>query len=147
MRKFILFSTYALMVATVIYSCQSASDIELASYIGNGKDLYVKYCQTCHGEKGEGLGELAPPLTDTVYLKQNKAELACSIKNGVNKPIVINGKTYEGQMPAFPELENIDIAQVIVYITNSFGNKQGMYKHQLVEKDLMKCNEAKQLKN
>lgn len=139
MKKRIVFALYAIVVSAIIYSCQNESEIELASYIGNGKDLYIKYCQTCHGENGEGLGQLAPPLTDTVYLKENKSQIACIIKNGMNKPIVINGKTYEGKMPAFAELENIDIAQVLVYVTNSFGNKQGMYKHQLVEEDLKKC--------
>lgn len=139
MKKRIVFALYAMVVSAIIYSCQNESEIELASYIGNGKDLYIKYCQTCHGENGEGLGQLAPPLTDTVYLKENKSQIACIIKNGMNKPIVINGKTYEGKMPAFAELENIDIAQVLVYVTNSFGNKQGMYKHQLVEEDLKKC--------
>ncbi|RZL48020.1 MAG: c-type cytochrome [Pedobacter sp.] len=139
MRKHILLAIFSITICTIIYSCQSASEIELASYVGNGKDIYVKYCQNCHGEKGEGLGELVPPLTDSLFLKQNKNQLACFIKNGINKPMVINGKTYQEKMPAFKQLENIDIAQVIVYVTNSFGNKQGMYQHNLVENDLREC--------
>ena len=140
MRKYILLAVFSLAISTIIYSCQSATDIELASYISNGKDVYTKYCQNCHGANGEGLGELAPPLTDTVFLKDNKSKLACFIKNGVNEQMVINGKTYHEKMPAFKQLENIDIAQVIVYVTNSFGNKQGMYQHQLVENNLGECN-------
>ncbi|TKC10384.1 c-type cytochrome [Pedobacter polaris] len=139
MRKIILLAIFTITICTMIYSCQSESEIELASYVSNGKDIYIKYCQNCHGEKGEGLGQLAPPLTDSVFLKENKSQLACFIKNGVNKPMVINGKTYQEKMPSFPQLENIDIAQVIVYVTNSFGNKQGIYQHQLVESDLRNC--------
>ena len=106
--------------------------------MSNGNDIYVSRCQNCHGENGEGLGELAPPLTDTLFLKNNKTDLACIIKNGANKEMVIHGKKYDGKMPGL-NLADIDIAQVIVYITNSFGNKQGMYTYEQVAKDLGSC--------
>lgn len=139
MRKTLLFTVFSITVASIIYSCQNASEIEQAKYMSNGKDLYKLHCQNCHGENGEGLGELAPPLTDTVFLKENKAKLACMIKNGTTEPITINGKNYQGKMPNFPTLHDIDIAQVMVYITNSFGNKQGMYDYQKVTADLQNC--------
>lgn len=127
MRKFLILFICAITISCIIYSCQNAGEIEQAKYMANGKDLYVANCQNCHGANGEGLGELAPPLTDTVFLKNNKVKLACIIKNGANEPMEINGKIYHEKMPAFNQLENIDIAQVMVYITNTFGNKQGMY--------------------
>jgi hypothetical protein len=43
-------------------------------------------------------------------------------------------------MPGNNTLADIDIAQVIVYFTNSFGNKQGYYDQSLVTKDLASCN-------
>ena len=43
-------------------------------------------------------------------------------------------------MPNFKNLENIDIAQLVTYITNSFGNKQGLYTYNQVAADLSKCN-------
>lgn len=139
MRKTLLFTVFSITVACIIYSCQNASEIEQAKYMSNGKDLYKLHCQNCHGENGEGLGELAPPLTDTVFLKENKAKLACMIKNGTSEPITIHGKKYQGKMPNFPTLHDIDIAQVMVYITNSFGNNQGMYNYQKVSTDLQNC--------
>jgi hypothetical protein len=42
-------------------------------------------------------------------------------------------------MPGNETLADIDIAQVIVYITNSFGNKQGFYDSEIATKDLEKC--------
>lgn len=139
MKKIIVFSLFFLAMAAIINACQSADEIEMAKYLSNGKDIYEARCQNCHGKNGEGLGELAPPLTDTVFLKTNKQQLACYIKNGANQAMFINGKTYQEKMPAFKDLHDIDIAQVIVYITNSFGNKQGMYKYEKVATDLKNC--------
>ena len=140
MHRIILTSLLLLTMSVIIYSCQNAAEKELMSYTTNGGDIYKVKCQNCHGEKGEGLAALAPPLTDSTFLKVNKSLLACIVKKGTNKPMVINGKSYEGKMPAFPEMEDIDLAQVIVYITNSFGNKQGMYSYKQVADDLSKCD-------
>lgn len=139
MKKIIVYSLLFLAIAAIVNACQSADEIQMAKYLSNGKDIYEARCQNCHGKNGEGLGELAPPLTDTVFLKANKQQLACYIKNGANQPMLINGKTYQEKMPAFNDLHDIDIAQVIVYITNSFGNKQGMYKYEKVAIDLKSC--------
>lgn len=138
-QKLIIYSLFFAAIAMVINACQSASEIEMAKYMSNGEDIYKARCQNCHGEKGEGLGELAPPLTDTVFLKLNKQKLACYIKNGVNEPMEIHGKTYHEKMPALKDMHDIDIAQVIVYITNSFGNQQGVYTYQQVANDLKNC--------
>lgn len=140
MRKIILFAVFSISICGIVYSCQNAAEMEQAKYTTGGKDLYIKYCQNCHNANGEGLGELYPALTDSTFLKDNKSKLACIIKNGSNQPMLINGKTYEGKMPAFQKIENIDIAKIIVYITNSFGNKQGMYTYEQVAKDLENCN-------
>jgi len=140
LRKIVVYTIFFGAILAVINACQSASEIEMAKYMSNGKDIYQARCQNCHGENGEGLGELAPPLTDTVFLKLNKQKLACYIKNGTNEPMQVHGKTYQDKMPAFNDLHDIDIAQAIVYITNSFGNKQGMYTYEQVSKALIDCN-------
>ncbi|CAM4084800.1 Cytochrome C oxidase, cbb3-type, subunit III [Pedobacter westerhofensis] len=122
----------------MFYSCQTAESVQRDAYYVNGRDLYIKHCQNCHGEKGEGLGELTPPLTDSVFMKNNKTRLACIIKNGLSGPVTIHGKVYEGKMPDF-NMASIDIAQLTVYITNGFGHKQGMYSSEQVAKDLKQC--------
>lgn len=139
MRKFIstIFVLSTLLV--LFFSCQTAEKVKQDAYYVNGRDLYIAHCQNCHGAKGEGLGALAPPLTDSVYLKANKTKLACLIKNGITDvPVTIHGKAYEGKMPGF-NLADIDLAQLIVYITNDFGNKQGMYTTEQVANDLLSC--------
>lgn len=139
MRRFLIGISFILAISTIIYSCQDAGKIKQDVYYVNGRDLYIKHCQNCHGANGEGLGKLTPPLTDTVFLKENKQKIACFIKNGIKFPITVNGQVYEGSMPDFPALANIDIAQLVVYLTNSFGNKQGMYTPEEVARDLKDC--------
>jgi len=138
MRNIIILALLSLVLSSMFYSCQTADKIQQDSYYVNGRDLYIKHCQNCHGAKGEGLGELAPPLTDSVFMRQRKQQLACIIKNGYSTPVTVHGKVYEGKMPDF-NLANIDLAQLIVYITNGFGHQQGMYSTDQVEKDLANC--------
>lgn len=139
MRKLIL-SLFLLSASSVIFfSCHTADKIKQDTYYVNGRDLYISRCLNCHGAKGEGLGALAPPLTDSTFLKINKNKLACFIKNGINDiPLTVHGKVYDGKMPGF-NMADIDIAQLIVYITNDFGNQQGMYTTEQVATDLKAC--------
>lgn len=123
----------------MIFSCQDAAEIKQDVYYVNGRDLYIKHCQNCHGTQGEGLAKLTPPLTDTVFLKKYRQKLACFIKNGISDTLTVNGQEYQGSMPAFPELYDIDIAQILVFIGNSFGNNQGMYTPAQVAADLKNC--------
>jgi mono/diheme cytochrome c family protein len=138
MRKFILITLFSLTLAGIFYSCQTAEKIQQDAYYVNGRDIYIAQCQNCHGEKGEGLGALTPPLTDSVFMKANKHQLACFIKNGMSTPLTVHSKVYEGKMPAF-NMADIDIAQVVVYITNAFGHQQGMYTNEQVAADLKNC--------
>lgn len=139
MRKLLIGSLLLVSLFSIIYGCQNTGQITQDMYYVNGRDIYIKHCQNCHGVKGEGLGALTPALTDTIFLKQYKQQVACFIKNGIKDTITVNGQKYEGTMPSFPELYDIDIAQVMVYITNSFGNNQGMYTTEQVASDLKKC--------
>lgn len=139
MRKSLNILFLTATISTLIYSCQDATQLRQDIYYTNGRDIYVKNCQNCHGPKGEGLGGLAPALTDTIFIKANKQKIACYIKNGLSEAISIHGKEYQEKMPGFPEMANIDIAQVIVYVSNSFGNKHGHYTPEHVASDLKNC--------
>lgn len=141
MRNRIIYTVLlAIVIGISVQSCQNENSLDYKRYYVNGKNIYEKNCQSCHGADGKGLGTLYPPLTDSTYLKLNKNKLACLIRNGQEGQIKINNIIYEGLMPGNETLADIDIAQVIVYITNSFGNKQGFYDAEKVTNDLKTCN-------
>lgn len=127
------------LIVCLVYSCQSEDQIEYMRYYTAGQDLYKTKCQNCHGAQGEGLAALIPPLTDSVYLRANNNKLACYVQNGLKLPILVKGKAFNGQMPP-ANLTPIEIAQVLTYVKNSFGNSMGLYDVAQANKHLGKCN-------
>ena len=137
----VCFAIGMMLFLSVFFSCQSESELEYQKYYTIGKSIYQTNCQNCHAENGEGLGDLIPGLQKADYLRKNKNKLACLIQNGQQGLIVVNGKFYNGKMPAQTQLAPIEIAEVITFITNTFGNKQGVYGLEKVTADLSKCGE------
>ncbi|GGH06051.1 c-type cytochrome [Mucilaginibacter phyllosphaerae] len=137
--KVIVFT--AIMLCVIIVSCQSDAEQEFKRYYTGGAVIYKDKCQNCHGNNGEGLSAMIPPLTDTAYLKKKRTVLSCLVKYGIKETIVtINGKAYEGTMPANVDMPPIEIAKVLTYIGNSFGNKMGTIAVEEVNSNLEKCN-------
>ncbi|MEO6523561.1 MAG: cytochrome c [Mucilaginibacter sp.] len=137
--KVILVIFCFVIAATVITSCQDEGQLTFKRYYSTGQSVYQNHCQNCHGAQGEGLGALIPPLTDSSYLKTNLHQLPCFIKNGVMGNIIVNGKPYSQAMPP-AQLTSIEIAEVITFVGNSFGNKIGLVDADMISEDLGKCN-------
>lgn len=140
MRKFLIpFAVCGLIVSIFLNACDQDT-INYQSYYSSGKAIYDTHCSNCHMSNGEGLEALIPPLTDSTYLKDNRDKLACFIVYGLKDTIIVNGKTYDGVMPAETHLAPIEIAKLLTYVTNAFGSNQGIYKLAEVEKNLKDCN-------
>lgn len=122
----------------LIAACQNEESLEFKRYYSSGALVYLQHCQNCHGANGEGLSALIPPVSDSAYLKKNLAALPCYIKNGLKGQIIIKGKTFEDAMPA-NDLSPVEIAQVLTYIGNTFGNKLSTIDEQSVQKNLAGC--------
>ena len=105
-----------------------------------GGKLYAKHCANCHGDNGQGLGELIPTLAQADYIGQNRAALPCILVRGLADTIVVNGKTYAGQpMPANADLNEIQVANILNYIHNSWGNQHKDFTLEEVRKQLESC--------
>jgi mono/diheme cytochrome c family protein len=141
-RRHLICSLVFGTVVCIIFACRGeGSSLEQDMYYTNGRDLYIQHCQNCHGDKGEGLEDLIPPLTDTAYLKENRKKLVCFIKYGMDGKITVDGREFVEKMPSHEEFTDIDLAQLVVYITNANGNKQGMYSTSDVAADLQHCKD------
>ncbi|OAQ39690.1 copper oxidase [Pedobacter psychrophilus] len=141
MRKIIILISFLAITFTVFFSaCVNEDSIKYQRYYSDGLQMYKDHCQSCHMDDGNGLASLIPPLSDTTYLKTNRKMLACYIVYGLSNTITINGKQYDGKMPAEKHLASIDLAKILTYITNSFGNKQGIFDVKEIEKNLIDCS-------
>lgn len=97
-------------------------DPGLQESMKRGKEVYTLYCQSCHLGNGEGIEGVNPPVAKTNYLKDAKKNIDI-ILNGQSGEITVNGKKYNAFMPAQNYLTDQQIADVLNYIRNSWGNK------------------------
>lgn len=89
----------------------------------DGSDVFQHNCATCHGAKGQGQPGYFPPLAGNADLLKDRAFPVLVVLNGLSGPIEVNGKSYDGAMPAFDHLSDADIAAVVNFIRTSWGNQ------------------------
>lgn len=91
--------------------------------IANGKKIYQQYCLTCHMADGAGVPNMNPPLVKTPHILGDKTRLIKVILNGLSTGEEIDGETYTNVMPPHNFLKDQEVADVLSYVRNSFGNK------------------------
>ena len=100
-----------------------------AELFAMGKEIYGKegYCVTCHQADGKGLSASGfPPLTGNKWVQGNEERLIKIVLKGLMGPLEINGVKYAGQVPMTPYgglLNDKEVAAVLTYVRNSFGNQ------------------------
>jgi mono/diheme cytochrome c family protein len=86
--------------------------------------VYTANCAGCHGATGMGQPGLFPPLAGNAVVTGPPDKVIGILNNGLNGHINVEGKDYNGQMPAWKgNLTPAQIADVITYIRSAWGNK------------------------
>jgi mono/diheme cytochrome c family protein len=124
MKKWIL-AMMPLMILTVATTAQVKKPAAgtTATAIARGKVLYKQYCISCHQENGGGVPRMNPPLIKTTYVLGDKTKLISVLLLGLNEDVEINGEYYSNPMPSQATLKDEEIADILTYVRNSFGNK------------------------
>lgn len=141
MKNKVPFFAGALLLAT-LFSCAGKSpqsDIKFRQYYLKGEQLYKQHCANCHQGNGKGFGLLYPPLDSSDFLLNFPDSALCIIRHGRSGPLSVNGKTYNQPMPASPTLTDIEIAELMTYITNSWSNEKGIFEVRKVTEILSGC--------
>ena len=98
-----------------------------------GKAQYM-VCGACHGQNGEG-GPAGPPLANSEWVTGPVSNLIIIQLRGLKGPITVNGVLYDqfvaGMTPMAYQTDE-QIAGVLTYIRNSFGNKASAVKPEQV---------------
>jgi mono/diheme cytochrome c family protein len=88
-----------------------------------GKQVYADQCLSCHQVDGAGVPSMNPPLIKTKWILGDKNSLIDIVLNGMNSQTEIEGETYRNIMPSHDFMTDQQIADVLTYVRNSFGNK------------------------
>lgn len=112
---------------------------EALTLFKKGAEVYNRegHCITCHQADGEGLpAAMFPPISRTKWVQGSEERLIKLALHGLLGPIEVRGKKYPGQVPmtAFKQLSDVEIAAVLTYVRNTFGNEASMVSPAKVKK-------------
>jgi cytochrome c551 len=128
-----------LNVPSILVAACSSQDQKLQRYYVQGEELYVKNCSNCHQKNGKGLGLLYPPVDVSDYMDTNFNDVICLMEMGREGELIVNGRSYNKPMPAFPSLTDLEIAEITTYLYNSWGRQKGLVDVGEVTKIIEEC--------
>ena len=88
-----------------------------------GQAVYSRTCIACHQPTGMGLPPVFPPLVESPLVTGDPTLPIKFILHGLMGPVTVKGMTYNSMMPPVPGVTDQDIADVLTYVRQSFGNK------------------------
>ena len=101
-----------------------------------GKALFNGTCSVCHQANGEGLAGVFPPLAKSDYIAADSKRTINTVLHGLSGKVTVNGKEYNSVMPPMNQLNDDEIANILTYVLNSWGNSGGK----------ISANEVKQMR-
>ncbi len=111
------------ILVVAFFSLYLFAQTNIKPSVNRGKIVYETYCLTCHQDDGAGVPKLNPTLSNTSYTTGDKKKLITWVLKGTTDKIAIDGKFYSNNMAPQNYLKDEEIADVLTYIRNSFGNK------------------------
>ena len=93
-----------------------------AEQIKAGEALFAGTCSVCHQTTGQGLEGVFPPLAKSDFLMADLARAIGIVVNGLTGPVAVNGKTFNSVMPPMSQLNDDEIANILTYVRNNWGN-------------------------
>jgi len=136
-RWFYAFTMVALLIGT-FYLGRHMGKLDATAHIGflersvpsqgtakqsaPGSDIFQQRCSTCHQADGKGIPGAFPPLVQSAYVLGDKERLLKIILHGLTGPLEVEGKSFNGMMPAWGTLmSDAEIAAVASYIREGLG--------------------------
>lgn len=132
---------FGIWILEFLFSSCTIKSTKLQQYLSQGQVLYEKNCSNCHQKTGKGLGLLYPPLAASDYFENNFDASVCLMKNGTKGELTVNGKIFNKPMPGVPSLTELEIAEIATYISNSWGQQNGIVEISRVTSALKACRE------
>jgi len=103
-----------------------------------GLAVYGRTCIACHGPEGKGVPGAFPPLDGSSWATGDPSIPARILLLGLQGPIEVSGQKFENIMPPHTDLKDGEIADVLTYVRQNWGNDATP-----VTEDLVKQTRAK----
>lgn len=131
LKSLIRLSIFVFVLFLFSFSYKQRQSSDLKQSMDRGKELYMSYCLTCHMQNGEGIPGSFPPLANADYLMEDAERSISQIINGASGEMKVNGVVYNNVMPGF-DMTDREVADVLNYIRNSWGNRGEMITQEQV---------------
>ncbi len=120
----------------------SCSWLACAEPFAQGKDLYMVSCASCHMEDGSGLGSVIPDLREKDLWQFGSEDLPCLIRWGSVVRVTDRRLQYPTPMPPHPSLTEVEIANILNFLQDRWGDPSRFYTPEDIRKQLERCSLA-----
>jgi len=110
-------------ISCLIMICVFGQTTNVKESIVRGKKVYDKVCLSCHMADGGGVPKMNPPLIQTDYVLGDKKKIIYIVLHGMSDRVPIEDEYYSNNMAPHADLNDQQIADVLTYVRNNFGNK------------------------
>ena len=114
-----------LAAVTKATEAAKAGKLTLEDQIKAGQQLFNGTCSVCHQASGEGLPGVFPPLAKSDFIAADPKRPIPVVLGGLNGKVTVNGKDYTSVMPPMSQLNDDEVANILTFVLNSWGNPGG----------------------
>jgi nitrite reductase (NO-forming) len=114
-----------LAAVTKATEAAAAGTLSKADQVHAGEQLFAGTCSVCHQANGAGLPGVFPPLAKSDFLAADPKRAMNIVLKGLNGKVTVNGQEYNSVMPPMSQLNDDEVANILTYVLNSWGNAGG----------------------
>src|SRR5215471_2894781 len=123
-----------LAAVTQAAAAAKAGKLTLEDQIKAGQQLFTGTCSVCHQANGEGLAGVFPPLAKSDLIAADPKKPVHIVVHGLSGKVTVNGTEYNSVMPPMSQLNDDEVANIVTYVLNSWGNPGGRVEADEVKK-------------
>jgi nitrite reductase (NO-forming) len=110
---------------SVATAAAASGTLTLEQQVKAGGALFNGTCSACHQASGAGLPGVFPPLAKSDFLAADPKRAIGIVTHGFTGKVTVNGQQYDSVMPPMTQLNDDEVANILTYVLNSWGNPGG----------------------
>jgi len=114
-----------LAAVTEATKAAQSGKLTLEEQVKAGEALFTGTCSVCHQANGQGLPNVFPPLAKSDYLAADPKRAIGVLLHGLTGKVTVNGSEFNSVMPPMNQLNDDEVANILTYVLNSWGNPGG----------------------